>query len=262
MIDPDDVPRETREPLFRIAQFAADMKYYSASQFTNPSACPVSFDVEKEGFNQRGVRIKGHARFLYDLFSEYKKEDGTSYKQFLEIVGPRGIGLVNKLGFKEILTSSIDYSVRSGGEIQERTRERILVIPQFTIGKHTLSPNQLSEGTFKAITLIFYLVTEASSILLIEEPEVCVHHGLLASIMELIKDYSSDKQIIVSTHSDFVLDRVTPSNVYKVAKTPSGGTIVTHIPRSMPRKEMTALKTYLKEEGNLGEYWRHGRLDS
>ena len=59
----------------------------------------------------------------------------------------------------------------------------MLVVPQFVIGTNALSPNDFSEGTFKTITLLFYLMTEKSSALLIEEPEVCVHHGLLSSIV-------------------------------------------------------------------------------
>lgn len=258
---PHKLPRQVRKPLQEIAGYVSDMKYYSASQFTNPATCPVSFEIEEEGPRRRGLRLRGHARFLYDLYTEYQKQDEEGYQQFFDIIGPDGIGLVDKLEFKEIQTSSIDYSVQAGGDIEKRTRTRILVVPQFTIGNHTLSPNQLSEGTFKAITLLFYLMTQSSSILLIEEPEVCVHHGLLASILELIKDFSSEKQIIVSTHSDFVLDRVTPSNVYKVENDPSRGTVVTHVPKSMPRPELMALREYLEQEGNLGEYWRHGRLD-
>ena len=139
--------------------------------------------------------------------------------------------------------------------------EKILVIPQFNIGKNELSPNQLSEGTFKTITLLFYLITEASKVLLVEEPEVCVHHGLLSSIIELIKTYSRDKQIVLSTHSDFVLDEVNPENVYKVTNLPLKGTKVSHVPKSMSRLELAALREYLEVEGNLGEYWRHGGLE-
>ena len=73
----------------------------------------------------------------------------------------------------------IDYRVRSGGRVRELKREKILVIPQFAVGRNVLSPSQLSEGTFKTITLLFYVMTERSSALLIEEPEVCVHHDLL-----------------------------------------------------------------------------------
>lgn len=253
-------PETIKEPLGVIAKYVSEMRYYSASQFTNPANCPVSFEIEKEGSRSRGLELQGHSKFLFYLYTEYKSES-SGYQQFFDIIGPRGIGLVDNIDFEEILTSSIDYSVKSGGRVRKRKRDKILVIPRFSIGKHKLSPNQLSEGTFKTITLLFYLVTEASSILLIEEPEVCVHHGLLSSIIELIKTYSLNKQIVVSTHSDFVLDKVSPENVYKISSTPEQGTKASHIPKLMSQRELNALKKYLDTEGNLGEYWKHGALE-
>ena len=257
----EDVPESAASCLATIAQYVAGMRYYSASQFTNSANCPVSFEIEKEGPRSRGLRIGGHAKFLFDLYTEYKAQS-QSYKQFFDIIGPRGIGLIDDLTFKDITTSSIDYSVKSGGRVRQRKREKQLVIPQCNIGRHELSPNQLSEGTFKTITLLFYIITEASSLLLIEEPEVCVHHGLLTSIVELIKTYSHEKQIVMSTHSDFVLDQVSSENVYRVSSSLEGGTKVMHIPRSMSKRELAALRRYLDSEGNLGEYWRAGGLES
>jgi len=256
------VPNSVRMPLAQVAGDLSEMRYYSASQFTNPANCPVSFEIEKEGTISRGIGLRGgHAKFLFDLYNSSRSPDDKSYEQFFEIIGPQGIGLVDNIDFKPIPTSSIDYSVRSGGGVIQRKREKILVIPQFRIGNNNLSPNQLSEGTFKTITLLFYLVTETSKLLLIEEPEVCVHHGLLSSIIELIKTFSRNKQIVISTHSDFVLDEVQPENVYKVTNVPEEGTKVSHITKSLSRRELTALHGYLETEGNLGEYWRHGGLE-
>jgi energy-coupling factor transporter ATP-binding protein EcfA2 len=256
-----DVPASARRALAAIARLALDMRYYSASQFTNPGACPVSFEIEKEGRESRGVGLRGHAKFLFDLYTEFRARS-KGYTDFFNVVGPDGIGLVDRIKFQEITTSSIDYSVRSGGKINKRRRDKMLVVPQFAVGKDELSPNQLSEGTLKTITLLFYLITEASSILLLEEPEVCIHHGLLSSIIELIKAYSLDKQVVLSTHSDFVLDHVSPANVYRVSRTTREGTNVVHIAKSMSKGEFAALRKYLEKEGNLGEYWRHGALES
>lgn len=247
--------------LSAISEHLAEMRYYSASQFTNPSRCPVSFEIEQHGRRTRSLRPRGHEKFLFDLYSSYKKTKSKEYRQFFDIVGPEGIGLVDDISFEELQTSSVEYSVRSGGTVQRRRREKSLVVPQFRIGNNNLSPNQLSEGTFKTITLLFYLITETSRILLVEEPEVCVHHGLLASIIELIKAYSTEKQMIVSTHSDFVLDAVAPENVYVVTNTANEGTKVSSIRRKMPRKELAALRSFLETEGNLGEYWRHGGIE-
>lgn len=256
-----EVPDKVIKPVRAIVDTLREMRYYSASQFTTPADCPVSFEIEKEGKRSRGIRLRRHAKFLFDLYTSWKSAETSAYLQFFEIVGPKGIGLIDDIIFKEIPTSSIEYSVRSGGRVIQHKREKILIVPQFRIANNELSPNQLSEGTFKTITLLFYLVTEASQLLLIEEPEVCVHHGLLSSIIELIKTYSVDKQIVVSTHSDFVLDKVDPENVYSVTKSPDTGTNVAHITKAMSRRELSALRLYLETEGNLGEYWRHGGLE-
>jgi predicted ATPase len=79
-------------------------------------------------------------------------------------------------------------------------------------------------------------------------------------VLELIKSSSRAKQIVLSTHSDYVLDHVKPENVYRVAFERSGGTIVRHVPEAMTAEEFSALRDYLEKEGNLGEYWREGGL--
>lgn len=247
--------------LTSIAGALAEMQYYSASQFTNPSKCPVAFEIEQEGRWARSLSPRGHGKFLFDLYRAYGDQENSGYAQYIDIVGPEGIGLVDEISFEELPTSSVEYSVRSGGAIEKRRREKSLVVPRFRIGNNSLSPNQLSEGTFKTITLLFYLITEASPILLIEEPEVCVHHGLLSSIIELIKSYSTEKQLMISTHSDFVLDAVSPDDVFVVTNHREDGTKVRNVPQRMMRRELAALRNYLDTEGNLGEYWRHGGLE-
>ncbi|MGA2324471.1 MAG: AAA family ATPase [Sedimentisphaerales bacterium] len=254
------IPEPAMIALMKMTDFANGMRYYGASQFTNPGNCPVSFEIEKEGIRSRGLKLRGHDKFLFDLYNETKTKS-SGYKHFFDIIGPSGLHLIDGIKFAEIKTSSLEYSVRLGGKVRKIKRDKMLIVPRFTIGKHVLSPNQLSEGTFKTIALLFYLVTEASSLLLIEEPEVCIHHGLLSSIIELIKSYSLQKQIIISTHSDFVLDQMSPENVYKISSTPKKGTKIEHIPKSMSGSEFTALKEYLAKEGNLGEYWKHGALE-
>jgi energy-coupling factor transporter ATP-binding protein EcfA2 len=253
------VPRWAGSTFAGVERFCRGMRYYGASQFTNPGSCPTSFEVEREGGIRGLHRTRGHARILYGMYSANR--DGSSeYREFLEIVGRKGLRLIDGLTFHEVRSSSTEYSVRVGGKVERRRRENLLVVPQFKIGTQTLSPNQLSEGTFKTLALLFHLITEKSTALLIEEPEVCIHHGLLASILELVKLYSLQKQIILSTHSDYVLDHVKPDNVYRVTLTKAHGTIARHIRKTMTAKEYAALRKYLEREGNLGEYWREGGL--
>ncbi|NOU41733.1 MAG: AAA family ATPase [Methylotenera sp.] len=237
------------------------ISYYSASQFTNPANCPISFEVEGDNTRRTGISITGHKKYLYDMYQENRK-NSDSYQEFIELVGPNGIGLVEEIKFNEIETSSSNYSVLTGGQVKKNEKKNLLVVPSFQISKNLLSPSQLSEGTFKTLALIFYLVTDKSSLIMIEEPEVCVHHGLLSSIVELIRIYSKDKQIFVSTHSDAVLDKLGIENVFKVRREQEKGTTVTNIKKDINGKELAALKDYLSNEGSLGEFWKHGHLEN
>jgi energy-coupling factor transporter ATP-binding protein EcfA2 len=107
-------PESFKRPFLSIARYLSEIKYYSASQFTNPSKCPVSFQVGTEGQMSVGTRGSVHNKFLFDLFTEFKGRENSNYNQFLEVIGPKGIGLVDEIDFKEIPTSSIEYSVRTG----------------------------------------------------------------------------------------------------------------------------------------------------
>ncbi len=259
---PAAIPSWTRDSLGTVGSYCRRMRYYGASQFTNPATCPASFEIEQEGRTRLRTpfRLRGHGKILFNMYTAAKDTSNRRYAQFLEIVGPRGLRLIDELTFRVVPTSSTDYSVRVGGRVEIRKRHKLLVIPQFRIGKQKLSPNQLSEGTFKTLALLFHVITDEGTLLLVEEPEVCVHHGLLSSILELIKSYSRQKQMILSTHSDYVLDHIEPENVYRVSFDKAEGTVVRHIPGSMTSKELTALHHYLEREGNLGEYWREGGL--
>ena len=125
-----------------------------------------------------------------------------------------------------------------------------------------MSFSQLSEGTLRALALVFYLMAGDTDLVLLEEPEVGVHRGLLVSLLELIRSQSQRKQILLSTHSDFVLDYVRPENVFAVTRNAQGKTVVNGLMDGASAKKLADLKDYLRTEGSLGEYWRTFGLES
>ena len=261
------IPPEAIEAIQEIDKFRASMRYFSASQFTNPSGCPSSFEIDEDGDlrEQFSAALTGtlgtHTRFLYDLYRAYK-EDTDAYAAFLSLAGKQGIGLIDKIAWKEVKISSGGYEVRSGATlVKTETRTRQMIVPRVYVNKTQLSFNQLSEGTLKTLALLFYLLTSEEKILLIEEPEICVHHGLLSSVLEVVKNVSRRKQIVLSTHSNFVLDLLTPEDVFIVSNTLETGTVVDRISESLSAKDFAALKIYLEHSGNLGEYWAQGGLN-
>ena len=245
-----------------IAGLAKSMKYYSASQFTDPSRCPPSFFIEEEGRSHRSFGAhRQHSKFMSDLYSTYKNKS-NDWTRFMSIVGKNGIRLVDNIRFKEVDIASSEVTVRSGGKLLKQRKKKRLIIPSFYLRRQRFSPGQLSEGTFKTIGLLFYLLTHKSQLLLIEEPEVCVHHGLLDTIVALIKAESREKQIIISTHSDFVLDKVQPENVFLVRNVGYSGVQVAPISKTLGRDNFLALREFLATSGNLGDYWRQGALEN
>jgi predicted ATPase len=257
----EEIPRPAVLHLRKIYDFVSGTRYYSASQFTSPSQCPVSFEVDEDGDLRRTYASNRlHVRFMFDLYSSHKKNK-RDYKEFLSVIGKDGLDLVSDIRYREIVLSRSRIEVKTGGRSVKKKTEDKIIIPTFLVRGNWLSPNQLSEGTFKTIALIFYLITDSGRFLLIEEPEVCIHHGLLSSIIELIKDFSERKQIVVTTHSDYVLDRLDPQNVFLVKNLKTKGTVVQAVPKALSANGFKALREYLDTTGNLGEYWRQGNLE-
>ena len=250
---------EILDSVSNIEQFCQGITYYSASQFTDSTKCPSSFETESDSrlVDSYGTS-RTHVKFLHDLYL-LKKNNPDLYSAYEDLISKNELDLISKLSWKEVPLSSNLAEVKSGGEVKKVRKYKTLVIPKVQIGLSHITFNQLSEGTFKTLALLFYLMTDASSCIIIEEPEVCVHMGLLSRIIATAKAYSSDKQVIISTHSDQVLDQLEPQNIAVVEMTKIG-TVSTGLNKWLGPKGRQALTSYLGESGTLGEYWRSGGL--
>lgn len=240
----------------KIIDYIISISYYGATYFSDPSNSPSSIKIDEKSSRRSYSysRMKAHERFIYDLYDAYK--DQVDLKKYLSVVGSSGIGLIDDISFSEYDLPNNSVKVLSAGKIRQIEQHRLIGVPVFKVGGLSLSPSQLSEGTFKTLALIFYILNDKSKLLLIEEPEVCVHHGLLASVIELIKIQSRERQIIVSTHSDYVLDKLQPENIRVARKDDEKGTTVASLEDLFDDDDYRELKVYLDEEGNLGEYWK------
>lgn len=257
-----DIPTKSQILIIdEILNFCRNTRYYSASEFSDPSKCPPAFEVEQTKESQFPLGDdSAHARFMYDLFRT-RETKPKEYEAFVDLVGKHGIGLVDSIDWKKVRTSSMNFEVGSGARVTRKRLNRLLVIPQVSVGQSRLSFNQLSEGTFRTLALLFYLKASSARLLLIEEPEVGIHHGLLNKVIEIVQSEASRKQIICSTHSDFVLDALQPDEVFVVTNTSRQGTLVDQVTHHLSKRRFEALKSYLEAEGSLGDYWRHGGLD-
>jgi AAA domain, putative AbiEii toxin, Type IV TA system len=250
-----------QERVERIKSFFRSLEYYSASQFTDPSACPSSFELDQDGdlvssFSQKA----SHVRFMHDLYLSSKSEDNR-YSAFINLVGPKGINLIHGIRWRHLRINAKSFSVAAGGKIEQGIRTRVIVVPSVETDLGLLSFSQLSEGTFRSLAIVFYLMSKECNILLVEEPEVCIHYKLLSDLVSAIKVESLRKQVICSTHSELLLDKLEPGSLFMVSRLGGAGTKVEALGKRMNSKARLALQEFLDGHGNLGEFWRSGGLD-
>lgn len=71
----------------------------------------------------------------------------------------------------------------------------------------TFLANQMSDGTLRAFAILLALhQTHQPSVLLVEEPEVAIHLGALRTLVEILREHSSEVQIVLTTHSADIID--------------------------------------------------------
>ena len=137
----------------------------------------------------------------------------------------------------------VDVSVM-GGTIQVFLQEQDWTVPA----------TRLSEGTLRWLCLVaIALRSHLQFVVCIEEPETGLHPDLLPSLAELLREASRNLQLIVTTHSDVLVDALTDTpEAILVCDKEDGQTKM----RRLSRKK---LGTWL-DKYRLGELWRRGQI--
>lgn len=124
----------------------------------------------------------------------------------------------------------------------------------FQEGRFTVPATRLSDGTLRYLCLLAILChPNPPPLICIEEPELGLHPDILPTLAELLKEASERTQIIVTTHSDVLVDAMTdcPEAVL-VCEKGEEGTV-------LRRLNADNLKPWL-DKYRLGELWTRGDL--
>jgi predicted ATPase len=120
--------------------------------------------------------------------------------------------------------------------------------------REAVSATRLSDGTIRYLCLLAILChPEPPPLVCLEEPELGLHPDLIVELADLLIEASHRMQLIVTTHSDILVDALTkvPEAVV-VCEKENGSTRVTRLNRD-------ELSTWLKDYG-LGQLWRSGEI--
>lgn len=121
-------------------------------------------------------------------------------------------------------------------------------------GNFSIPATRLSDGTLRYLCLLAILCDpEPPPLICIEEPELGLHPDILPTVADLLKSASERTQLIVTTHSDILVDAMTetPENVV-ICEKHEGKT-------EMKRLCAGELEEWLKRY-RLGQLWIKGEL--
>jgi len=146
---------------------------------------------------------------------------------------------------QELYDGIDDYDIQiEGGTVQVFLHE----------GRFTVPATRLSDGTLRYLCLLAILChPNPPPLVCIEEPELGLHPDILPTIARLLRDASERCQLIVTTHSDVLVDALTDTpEAVLVCEKHEGAT-------TLKRLSAVDLQPWL-ERYRLGELWTRGDL--
>jgi predicted ATPase len=123
-----------------------------------------------------------------------------------------------------------------------------------TEGNLSIPARRLSDGTLHYLCLLAILVDpEPPPLIVIEEPELGLHPDILPGLAALLREASARTQLVITTHSDSLVDALTDTpDAVIVCEKVDGGT-------QLRRLDAGKLKPWL-EKYRLGELWTRGEI--
>ncbi len=100
----------------------------------------------------------------------------------------------------------------------------------------------ISDGTMNVIAMLVVLYFEKNRFIIIEEPERNIHPSLISRIIDMIKDSSKKKQIIVTTHNPELVKHASLNNILFVSRNNDGFS-------EIKRLNKKCLKDFIDEMG-------------
>jgi predicted ATPase len=117
-----------------------------------------------------------------------------------------------------------------------------------------LPASLISDGTINITALIIALYFDKKQLTIIEEPERNIHPYLISKLVEMMKDASQKKQIIVTTHNPEMVKHAGVENILLISRDKEGFSVI------FRPYENETVKTFLKNELGIEELYVHNLL--
>jgi len=126
--------------------------------------------------------------------------------------------------------------------VQPFSDNYLIITLKETYSKVYLPTAFISDGTLNAISLVTTLYFQEKPLLLIEEPEKHIYPYLISEIVDIFKDRSEEKQIIITTHETEVIKHTDLEHILLIYRDNEG---FSKICRPFEKEEV---KTFLQND--------------
>jgi predicted ATPase len=177
------------------SEVLGDVRYYGfiPRELRRPAALDAKMDETGSGF--------------FTLLDDFLREDRRLFSEFEQEFYTRFPGYRNMV---------IEKDTR---------RANLLTLRLKTANNEDLSADSVSDGVILSLAfLAIAFAPRPPGVLLLEEPENGVHPAALKDIMKTLRGLSKDKgvQVVLTTHSPYLLDLVEPEDVRVFQKDSTG----------------------------------------
>ena len=114
----------------------------------------------------------------------------------------------------------------------------------------------ISDGTINITALIIALYFEQKLLTIIEEPERNIHPSLISGVVQMLKEASQKKQIIVTTHNPEMVRHTDLESILLISRDKEGFSTIS---RPVEKEEV---KTFLKNEIGIEELYVQDLLEA
>lgn len=112
----------------------------------------------------------------------------------------------------------------------------------------------LSDGTITLTALVVALYFQDRSTMIFEEPERNIHPQLMPRVMNMFKEASKKKQIIVTTHNPEMVRHAELNDILLISRTSDGAS------RVVKPSESETVKAFLDSELGVSDLFVDGLL--
>ena len=181
------------------------------------------------------------------------QETREVFDELIAILGRGGLDIIDHIDVTPMgLQPPSSPTPGSGGS---SVIDSDIFIPLFWPSSHMggaarpFSFDELSVGTRRLIRIVTFTLFDGRSLMLMEQPEDSIHVGLLRKLIDQLRTYSFNSQMILTTHSTDLLDILEPEEIL-LASAPGGATQV----RTLTLYEIDRAKAFLSDKGSLSDF--------